>query len=172
MINQGPGLNAKGVLSFSPGLRAGASRGTPPMGLNPERVASVPHSSRKRCDGVAQVSKPACSGHAKPYSSGLADYTGLTGRNDRRHEEMLARRTAPYEINAVKMKLSSRRIQSMKELYAIEETFPGVCGNPVVFAARYGLKLSKSYEAFLRRQKATGNGARRAVPPRKLVAGR
>jgi len=46
-LNQCPGLNAKGVLSFSPGLRASATLGAPPVGPNPERVASVPHSSTR-----------------------------------------------------------------------------------------------------------------------------
>ena len=54
------GMNAKGVPSFSPGLRDSATLGTPPLGLNPERVASVPHSAI-----VSPVSKPAGHGQTK-----------------------------------------------------------------------------------------------------------
>lgn len=72
----------------------------------------------------------------------------------------------------MKMKLISRRIRSIEELCAIEDKFPAVCGpSPAAFAARHGLKLSKPYVAFLRSQKANGNGARKmAQPRRKLVA--
>jgi hypothetical protein len=71
------------------------------------------------------------------------------------------------------MKLKSRRIRSMDEIVALEDEFgPAVCGpSPSAYAARYGLKLSKSYQEFLRRQRANGNGARKIVPPRrKLIA--
>jgi hypothetical protein len=72
----------------------------------------------------------------------------------------------------MKMKLTSRRIRSMEELCAIDDKFPAVCGpNPVAYAARHGLKLSKPYVNFMRSQKANGNGARKAVQPRrKLLA--
>ena len=36
-------------------------------------------------------------------------------------------------------------VKRLKEAYACEEYFPGVLGNPVTFAARWGLPLSKSY---------------------------
>ena len=70
------------------------------------------------------------------------------------------------------MKLKSHRIRSMEELVAMEDKSPAVCGpSPSSFAARYGLKLSKPYLEFLRRQRANGNGARKIVQPRrKLVA--
>lgn len=72
----------------------------------------------------------------------------------------------------MKMKLISRHIRSIEELLAIKDKLPAVCGpSPSVFAARHGLKLSKPYVAFLRRQKANGNGARKVVQSRrKLVA--
>ena len=72
----------------------------------------------------------------------------------------------------MKMKLISRRIRSIEELLAMEERFPAVCGpSPSTFAARHGLKLSKPYVTFMRRQKASGNGARNVVQPRRrLVA--
>ena len=72
----------------------------------------------------------------------------------------------------MKMKLISRRVRSIEELWAMEEKFPAVCGpSPSSFAARHGLKLSKPYVTFLRSQKANGNGARKVVKPRrKLVA--
>ena len=70
------------------------------------------------------------------------------------------------------MKLISSRIRSIEELVAIEDKLPAVCGpSPSTFAARHGLKLSKSYVAFMRSQKAIGNGVRKIVQPRrKLVA--
>lgn len=72
----------------------------------------------------------------------------------------------------MKMKLISRRIRSMDELVALEEKSPAVCGpSPASFAARHGLRLSKSYVTFMRSQKANGNGVRKVVQPRrKLVA--
>ncbi len=72
----------------------------------------------------------------------------------------------------MKMKLTSRRIRSIEELCAIEDKLPAVCGpSPSSFAARHGLKLSKSYVTFLRSQKGSGNGLRKVVQPhRKLVA--
>jgi hypothetical protein len=85
---------------------------------------------------------------------------------------MLARRTTTQEIDDMKMKLISSRIRSIEELLAIEDKLPAVCGpTPSAFAARHGLKLSKSYVTFMRSQKASGNGARKVVQPRrKLVA--
>ena len=71
----------------------------------------------------------------------------------------------------MKMKLKSRRIRSIEELWAIEDKFPGVCGpSPTSFAARHGLKLSKSYLEFLRRQKTNGNGAHKVVSRRRKLA--
>jgi hypothetical protein len=44
---------------------------------------------------------------------------------------------------------------------AAEDVFPGVLGNPVTFAARYGLPLSKSYLAYLDERKRKTNASRR-----------
>jgi hypothetical protein len=87
-------------------------------------------------------------------------------------EEMLARRATTQEIGDMKMKLKSRRVRSVEELWAIEDRLPAVCGpSPSAFAARHGLKFSKPYVAFLRgQQQANGNGAHKPVPRRKLVA--
>lgn len=72
----------------------------------------------------------------------------------------------------MKLKLKSRRIRSIEELWAIEDKFPAVCGpSPAAYAARHGLKLSKTYLNFMRRQRTNGNGTRRVVSSRrKLVA--
>ena len=72
----------------------------------------------------------------------------------------------------MKLKLKSRRIRPIEELWAIEDKFPAVCGpSPAAYAARHGLKLSKTYLEFLRRQRASGNGTRKVVSPRrKMVA--
>ena len=57
----------------------------------------------------------------------------------------------------MKMKLASRRIRSIEELWAIEDEFPPVLGpDPVSYAARYGLKLSKRYLKYLDEKKANG----------------
>ena len=70
----------------------------------------------------------------------------------------------------MKMKLKSRRIRPIEELWAIEDKFPAVCGpSPSSFAARHGLKLSKSYLEHLR-QRANGNGAHKVVSPRRKLA--
>lgn len=72
----------------------------------------------------------------------------------------------------MKLKLKSRRIRPIEELWAMEDKFPAVCGpSPSAYAARYGLKLSKTYLDFLRRQRANGNGTRSGIHVRrKLVA--
>jgi len=36
-------------------------------------------------------------------------------------------------------------VRKLKKTYACEDYFPGVLGNPVTFAARWGLPLSKNY---------------------------
>jgi hypothetical protein len=68
VLNQCPCMNAKGVPSFSPGLRDSATLGTAPADLNPERVASVPHSSRTRFGLLAHSSRPECRGLSKTDS--------------------------------------------------------------------------------------------------------
>ena len=49
-------------------------------------------------------------------------------------------------------------VKRIKEGCKAEEYFPGVLGNPVTFAARWGLPLSRSYLAHL--AKSRSNGAR------------
>ena len=58
-------------------------------------------------------------------------------------------------------------VKRIKEGCEAEEYFPGVLGNPVTFAARWGLPLSKSYLTHLasRRRKA-GNGQQSLPGPR------
>jgi hypothetical protein len=54
-----------------------------------------------------------------------------------------------------------------------EDLFPGVLGNPVIYAARWGLPLSKSYLAHLearrqaKRPRNASNGKPTRVRPRK-----
>ena len=70
----------------------------------------------------------------------------------------------------MKMKLTSGHVRSIEELWAIEDKLPAVCGpSPSAFAARHGLKLSKPYMTFMRRQKANGNVTRRVVQPRRKL---
>jgi hypothetical protein len=55
------------------------------------------------------------------------------------------------------MKLISRRLLSLEELWAIEDEFPAVLGpDPVSYAARHGLKLSKRYLKYLAEKKTNG----------------
>ena len=50
-------------------------------------------------------------------------------------------------------------VRRIKEGSKAEAYFPGVLGNPVTFAGRWGLPLSKSYLAHLdRRRLKTANG--------------
>jgi hypothetical protein len=53
-------------------------------------------------------------------------------------------------------------IAQLKEAFAAEEFFPGVLGNPVVFAAKWGLPLSRSYVKDLERRKADADKKKRA----------
>lgn len=54
-------------------------------------------------------------------------------------------------------------VKKLERAYACEDYFPGVLGNPVTFAARWGLPLSKSYLKFKERElRATKR--RRHVP--------
>ena len=56
----------------------------------------------------------------------------------------------------MKQKVSrAEMIRRLKEVAELEEKyFPGVLGNPVTFAARWGLPLSKSYREFKARELA------------------
>ena len=67
-----------------------------------------------------------------------------------------------------------RRLEKATEA---EDLFPGVLGNPVTFAARWGLPLSKSYLKFKeqqlriakRRRPAPTNRRNGAIKPRRRV---
>ena len=49
-------------------------------------------------------------------------------------------------------KTKAQIVRDLEEAYACEDYFPGVLGNPVTFAARWALPLSKSYLKFKERQ--------------------
>ena len=73
----------------------------------------------------------------------------------------------------MKMKLIISRPRTLEELWAIEDEFPAVLGpNPVTYAARHGLKLSKRYLKYLDEQKANGKATKTNSRKRKAaVAG-
>jgi hypothetical protein len=52
-------------------------------------------------------------------------------------------------------------VKKLERAYACEDYFPGFLGNPVTFAARWGLPLSKSYRKFKERQLRAANRHRR-----------
>ena len=54
-------------------------------------------------------------------------------------------------------KTKAQIVKDLKEAYACEEYFPGFLGNPVTFAARWGLPLSKSYLKFKERELRAAN---------------
>jgi hypothetical protein len=56
----------------------------------------------------------------------------------------------------------AQKIARWEKAFAAEEFFPGVLGNPVVFAAKWGLPLSPSYLKDLDRRKAEADKKRRA----------
>ena len=59
-------------------------------------------------------------------------------------------------------------LKRLREACADEDKyFPGVLGNPVVFAGRWGLPLSKSYLAFKGKEQLAQKRARRAHQRRK-----
>ena len=51
-------------------------------------------------------------------------------------------------------------IKKLEKAYASEDYFPGYLGNPVTFAARWGLPLSKSYLKFKERELRAANRRR------------
>lgn len=61
-------------------------------------------------------------------------------------------------------------VKKLERAYACEDYFPGVLGNPVTFAARYGLPLSKSYLKFKERELRAANRRGRAPARRKNSA--
>ena len=65
-------------------------------------------------------------------------------------------------------KTKAQIVKDLEQAYACEDYFPGVLGNPVTFAARWGLPLSKSYLKFKERELRAAkrrNGA--SAAPRK-----
>lgn len=58
-------------------------------------------------------------------------------------------------------------VKDLEEAYACEDYFPGVLGNPVTFAARWGLPLSRSYLKFKERELRAANRRRSAPASRK-----
>ena len=61
----------------------------------------------------------------------------------------------------------AERVKKLEKAYEAEDLFPGVLGNPVTFAARWGLPLSKSYLKFKERELRAANRRRRAPASRK-----
>jgi hypothetical protein len=59
-----------------------------------------------------------------------------------------------------KLVTKEEMVKKLKEAYACEEYFPGVLGNPVTFAARWGLPLSESYLKFKERELRAANRRR------------
>ena len=51
-------------------------------------------------------------------------------------------------------------VKKLEKAYACEDYFPGFLGNPVTFAARWGLPLSKSYRQFKERELRAANRPR------------
>lgn len=56
----------------------------------------------------------------------------------------------------------AERVKKLEGAYACEDYFPGVLGNPVTFAARWGLPLSKGYLQYKERQLRAAKRDRRA----------
>ncbi|PWU12103.1 MAG: hypothetical protein C5B50_22140 [Verrucomicrobia bacterium] len=59
-----------------------------------------------------------------------------------------------------KTKTKAQIVKDLEKAYACEDYFPGVLGNPVTFAARWGLPLSKSYLKFKERELRSANRRR------------
>src|SRR3989442_1206646 len=57
-------------------------------------------------------------------------------------------------------------VRKLEKAYACKDYFPGVLGNPVTFAARWGLPLSKSYLKFKELELRVANRRRRPSPTR------
>ncbi len=68
-------------------------------------------------------------------------------------------RKAMYSLNKM-TKTKAQIVKDLKEAYACEKYFPGFLGNPVTFAARWGLPLSKSYLKFKERELRAANRRR------------
>ena len=55
-------------------------------------------------------------------------------------------------------------VKKLEKAYACEDYFPGFLGNPVTFAARWGLPLSKSYRKFKERELRAANRRSHSSP--------
>lgn len=64
-------------------------------------------------------------------------------------------------------KTKAQIVKDLEAAYACEDYFPGVLGNPVTFAARWGLPLSKSYLEFKERELRAANRRRHASATRR-----
>ena len=63
-------------------------------------------------------------------------------------------------------------IRDLEKAYASEDYFPGFLGNPVTFAARWGLPLSKSYRQFKERELRAANRPSGGSPTKRNGASR
>lgn len=61
-------------------------------------------------------------------------------------------------------KTKEQIVKDLEKAYACEDYFPGVLGNPVTFAARWGLPLSKSYRKFKEHELRAAARRRRCTP--------
>ena len=60
----------------------------------------------------------------------------------------------------------SEIVKKLEKAYASEDYFPGFLGNPVTFAARWGLPLSKGYCKFKERELRAANRRRGSATKR------
>jgi len=67
-------------------------------------------------------------------------------------------------------KTKEQIVKDLKEAYACEDYFPGYLGNPVTYAARWGLPLSKSYRKFKEREPRAANRRSRSSPAKRSGA--
>jgi len=69
----------------------------------------------------------------------------------------------------MKAKLKSRRIRTLKELWAIEDEFPlALVPDPVHFSLKWGIPLSKSYLKYRHARDAKANGKTGLTPSRRV----
>jgi len=71
-----------------------------------------------------------------------------------------------------KKQTEAQIIKDLEKAYASEDYFPGFLGNPVTFAARWGLPLSKSYLKFKERELRAANRRRSHSPAKRNGAAR
>ena len=66
----------------------------------------------------------------------------------------------------MKLKLKSRRLRSIEELWAVEDEFPAVCGpSPVSYAARYGFEAFQALSGAFAPEGQWQRQASNAPPP-------